>query len=37
MKEIIITYNDLSEEKKSKLYNEMSKDVISELKKKLYQ
>lgn len=35
MKTIIITYNDLSEEKKDKLYNEMAAEVIAELKESL--
>ena len=32
MKTIIITYNDLSEAKKEKLYNETMKEIIAELK-----
>ena len=35
MKTIIITYNDLSEEKKDKLYDEMAAEVIAELKESL--
>jgi len=35
MKTIIITFNDLSEEKKSILYHKMSREVILELKENL--